>query len=85
MRMETVNGELRPAAETDEETRQVNALIDTRAGATCKALLAELRPVFDRYGLNADDKDFIRDGLRPLVREKLWHPAVAEIFLGGRF
>ena len=90
MRMETVNGEARLDTETDEETEQVYALVSTREAAPTEALLADLLPVFEKHGVNIDDlekvtgEDF-RDVIRLLVREKLWHPAAAELFLGGRF
>ena len=90
MRMEKVNGELRPDAETDEEMDQVAAIVDTRSAAPTEALLAELLPVFEKHGVNIEDLERttgepFRDVVRLLVREKLWYPTAAELFLGGRF
>jgi hypothetical protein len=90
MRMETVNGKLRPDTETDEETKQVSALVRTKQDAALEALLADLGPVFKKHrltasDLNANGVDLIADCLLPAVREKLWGPATEEVLLGGRF
>lgn len=45
----------------------------------------ELRPVFERHGLAADDEHFLEHGVRPLLRERLWQRAAEEALLGGRF
>jgi hypothetical protein len=90
MEMKIVNGEVRVDTETDEESEQVNALVSTRVAAPTEALLADLLPVFERHGVDINDlekvtgEDF-RDVIRLLVQEKLWSPAAAELFLGGRF
>ena len=92
--MKVVSGELRADVETDDKTKQVEALVKTRQGAALEALLGDLRPVFKKHGLNIEDEecndrvlghDLIGQVLLPLVRERLWHTAAEEVLLGGRF
>jgi hypothetical protein len=86
MRMEMKEeGELRLMLDSDQEFAMVEAKVEERYGAAFAALLADLRPVFQKHGLDADDRHFIEHGVCPLLREKLWGPAKEEVLLGGRF
>ncbi len=57
---------------SDAEFELVGALVNKRYGAALEALLSDLRPVFEKHGLDAQDPRFLEHGLQPLLWEKLW-------------